>query len=185
MKKIILIVATILLTVACSKDENEPKNPTVNNEPFTFLKVGNEWEYGNYHNYTHNGEFELSDTYTIELVPSENDYFKLKRIPEISPYTWWNMDANAWYEGAGGYGSGIKLPKNCYVGLKFNEWELGYSEVVSVSETVIVPAGIFKNCIKIKVPNYGKGEYHWYHKNYGLIMLELENLMYKLHSTNF
>ena len=44
--KINLLAAIMvsLLFVACGKDEDDATKPTTNNAPFTFFKVGNEWE---------------------------------------------------------------------------------------------------------------------------------------------
>ena len=54
MRKILLIVATFLLVVACSKDDvnNTPEENQIEND-FTFLKIGNSWTYARY---------EISDT---------------------------------------------------------------------------------------------------------------------------
>ena len=202
MKRIILIVATILLTVACGKDEDEPKTPTVNNEPFTFLKIGNEWEYGVY-----NSGGELISTYKYKLVLEENGYFYVERTPayELVDLTlWWRTDDNAWHQNVHEHLNGndgipyitsyIILPKKCYVGQKFNRFSLDSEEgleIVSVSETVIVPAGIFHNCIKvISRGAWWEYNYFWYHKDYGIIMTETHGSIggstnEKLISTNF
>jgi hypothetical protein len=51
MKKITLLivatVATFLLIVACSKDD-EINNPTTETLPFSFLEIGNSWSYESY-----------------------------------------------------------------------------------------------------------------------------------------
>ena len=187
MKKIILIVATILLTMACSKDENEPKTPTVNNEPFTFLKVGNEWVYEIRDN--------PNETTTISIVSEENDYFKViynitfeDEYPREFTYYWYTDSGNYWKNDILDVGMDgiIWLYKNSYVG---QIWEPENSvictiEVVSVSERVVVPAGTFNNCIKIKKTNiYGIVGYIWIHKDVGQIMGTLPPL--KLKSKNF
>jgi hypothetical protein len=184
MKKIILIIATILLTVACSKDD-EPKTPTVNNEPFTFLKVGNEWEYGYY-----NSDDELLFTNKIKIVSKEDGYFEVLQ-GDFFYHSWWHINDDDWYtryyDGTASSKFYITLPKNCYVGQKWND----IFEVVSISETVVVPAGTFVSCIKVKTTQKGWYYYTWYHKNYGMIMrifydepaIKIE--AHKLHSTNF
>ena len=184
MKKIILIVATILLTVACSKNEDEPKNPTVNNEPFTFLKVGNEWTYGVYESGKLIGEF------SRKIISENNGCFRVETGPQIFNWfiadDWWQQ-----YEiidGEHNVNHTMIFPVNCYVGQVWFR-----REILSVAETVIVPAGIFHNCIKISSTGFwGETSYLWYHKNYGLVMYEdnhfwqlLTPTITKLHSTNF
>jgi len=59
--------------------------------------------------------------------------------------------------------------------------------VVSISETVIVPAGTFSNCIKTKeIHPHGSDIYTYRHYSYGLIMVEfVDEALMKLISTNF
>ena len=179
MKKIILIVATILLTVACSKDDE----PAANNEPFTFLTVGNEWVY-----VTYDRDNKLVDTFKLEILSEENNLFHLQKDPvNFSFPVWWHITDNAWYRSEKqtvSYTYNLKiLPINCYVGLRI----YGY-KVYSISETVTVPAGTFHNCIKVAegdgfwaVPPY----ITWFHKDYGIVRQVEGGSTHELISKNF
>ena len=103
----------------------------------------------------------------------------------------------------------IILNKNCYVGQRWDTTASvgGYTsklftEVLSISETVTVPAGTFTNCIKVKLEENTKyirngevvdrtqSECCWIHKNYGMIMMEVvegmvKGAVVKLKSKNF
>ena len=63
-------------------------------------------------------------------------------------------------------------------------------EILSISDTVTVPAGTFYDCIKICVvgikPSESIVSYNWYHKDVGEVMIKRPNgSMVKLHSKNF
>ena len=66
--KVILVTVMMLLWVGCS--DNDTTKPTVNDEPFTFLKVGNEWEYENFGGMP-------EDIWKIKIVSENNGYYIL------------------------------------------------------------------------------------------------------------
>ena len=81
----LIIVACVLplLFMACGKDDN---NPIGNNAPFTFLKVGNEWEYGVYDN-----EGELLRTFKRSILYENKGYFRILEDDNVNspPYYWY------------------------------------------------------------------------------------------------
>ena len=70
---------------------------------------------------------------------------------------------------------GVLLPANLKVGDKFRSEDVSaeigeIDEVVSINETVVVPAGTFKNCIKVKESLAdGTTEYKYYAKGVGVV----------------
>jgi len=206
----LIIVACVLplLFMACGKD-NEPNPPTVNNAPITFVKLGNRWDYVVFENGINYG---IS---TITLVSEENNRFGVLYNEDNN----WCFTISTFWYGDGEYWkiyphslyvdttASIQLHRNSYVGQKwtYKNILLGFTElppietkteeiyeVLSVSETVTVPAGTFTNCIKIKYQiryDYGQIDnwIYWIHKDFGLIKsvnVEL-GLERQLHSKNF
>ena len=81
----------------------------------------------------------------------------------------------AWMLGKDARKPGVLLPANPKVGDKFKSEDVPKittenDEVVSVSETVTVPAGTFQNCVKVKeLLSDGKTEYKYYAKGVGVV----------------
>ena len=175
MKKILLIFATLFLMVACSKDDDKPKNPN----SFPFLKLGNEWEYGVYDGDTDT----LMKTYIEKIVSDVSGIFQVNLITDSTEITshLFSIQNNYLY-----FGSSKFLPQNTQLGLKWDDFE-----ILSISETVDVPAGIFHNCIKIEnLIEFGDAtmtSHWWIHKDIGIIMIESLTFKQrvKLHSKNF
>jgi hypothetical protein len=98
------------------------------------------------------------------------------------------------HEGAWLYGVhtdklGILMPANPQIGDKFRAEDVPgitreNNEVVSLSETVTVPAGTYTNCLKIKEITGGEVEYKYYAPNVGVVKEEPEDgeLNLKSHS---
>ena len=195
--KIFLLCAfLVLVTLGCS-ESNEPKKPdllpvpTVNDAPFTFLKAGNEWMY----NWHIEGQ-SFYDATTIKVVTIDNSgYFRMieqwypsgDELPS-EEYYYYYESATDDYWGSVFHpiddSMRIILYKNCYVGQKWN-FDSHFSpnkpvtitvEVLSVSDTVVVPAGTFSDCIKVRhsVVSEDWEEYLWYRKDIGLIKTETE-----------
>jgi hypothetical protein len=81
----------------------------------------------------------------------------------------------AWLLGVHTQTPGVLLPANPKVGDKFKSEEVPKittegDEVMSLSETVTVPAGTFQNCLKVKeLLSDGKTEYKYYAKGVGCV----------------
>lgn len=72
-KNVIVLLALIVIASACKKEETVAPNPTNSIEqPFSYLKVGNQWVY----DFEYNGNVVDSLVTTIEAM--ENDIFELK-----------------------------------------------------------------------------------------------------------
>jgi len=195
-----LIIAAIMMSlmgVGCSKDDDATK-PTTNNDPFTFLKVGNELEY---YNYYYDSD-EIRDTMKFRINSENNGFFRvvqifqedLDEIPTATHYCYWYTNNNGWYMSFSFFpaeiGDTLYLPHNCFVGLKYKSFNFGtnFAEIISVSEKVTVPAGTFNNCIKVR-------EYHpndstivvdtYFHKDIGMLSGNSGKGIMKLHSKNF
>jgi len=185
----------MVIFVGCSKDEDVTSTTnTTNNAPFAFLKVGNEWVYEVYDG-TNN---ELLGTYRWDILlytPSaaKPDGYEVHLSTYELGYDNGMMyglaDKDLWV--IGGYvpdNCSVFLDRDCYIE---KEWELdffckGTAKIISLNETVTVPAGTFSNCIKIEVQNSdGLKNYYWVHKDFGNIMAEENNRIYKLKSKNF
>jgi len=187
MKKIILIVATVLLTVACSKDEDIP--PYHNPFPFpSFLMVGNSWTY----DLIIGGEHP-TDEYTLSIVNKKDTIID---FINYFAYYYHYSEGNNWVLFLatdetvldGDYEVSL-FWKNYTVGKK---WEKDFShiaagprkierKVISINETVTVPAGTFNNCIKIKNTEYfdvggeelsSQVSYFWVRNDIGIIKEE-------------
>jgi hypothetical protein len=82
----------------------------------------------------------------------------------------------AWLSGAGGAKFGLVMPGQVRVGARYCQelapgTAMDRSEVVSVTETVTVPAGRFANCLHVKetTPLEGGTNHKWYAPGVGLI----------------
>ena len=186
------------MLVGCQGDNDDPKEPTKNNKPFTFMKEGNEWVYD-----YNDGHYLYSET----IVSKNNDSFCVVRniiCPDNfqeKTYYWYIKD-NYWcenyYPQPSLFGLDyIIIPQNCYIGQKWrnpiHESAAYCYEIVSLSETETetVPAGTFDNCIKLKCTIEQNGVtsnflgYSYYRKDIGRISCNDQNgLIVKLHSYN-
>ena len=185
-KKISLILAAIMMSlmfVACGKDKDDYNTPqTTNNAPFTFLKVGNEWEL-----YSPN----IPDGYNIakrKVLSQNGNILKLKNSQEDwSDTFYWKLTDDNWIASCDSAGNDgyVFCPRNCYVG---QQWDIILNntitipaKIISITDTVIVPAGTFTNCIKIEwqtieIGDFGNEfvvyDYYYLHKDYGIILQE-------------
>ena len=193
--------------VGCGKDE-----PTTNDTPFTFLKVGHEWIYESYYDDLPN------DIWKIVITSELNNFYKIDYY-DYYEGSWDDCGNKIWYSNGEYWKIGVSgifendgviiLYRNSYVGQKWDTTitvsDYGYSvtethssEVLSISETITVPAGTFTDCIKVKVEDIRKFfwdgedyevtnyEYYWIHKNVGIVMSEdNEGRVDKLKSKNF
>ncbi len=81
----------------------------------------------------------------------------------------------AWLAGVNGAPPGVMMPAHPKVGQKFQSENVRgvtqeSDEVVAAGETVTTPAGVFKNCIKIKETlSEGEVEYKYYAPGVGVI----------------
>jgi hypothetical protein len=182
-KKLILITAMMLLMVAgCGKDDVTTPT-TTNNAPFTFLKVGNEWEYGRY------DADELNGTIKFIIASENNGVFEVimteNNVPVNTVY--WYIKDGWWND----FSSGLLpfcLPQNCSDGQELVVVDNGKLEITSVSKTITIPAGTFNNCIETKLSATGMEQYsnYYYHKDIGFLSGIYENKKsLKLHSKNF
>ena len=171
----------MLWFAGCSDKNDDVNNPNNNSNVgnFEFLKVGNKWEYEISY-YDENGNF-------IDGKLIDNDFNPLEIIAmKKHNNCWWNEcvwetqfiinnDNNiGFFENANSisYRSDIcanapTIAKNYYKGQKW-----GIREIISINETVIVPAGTFHNCIKIVAKFYGETNIEYISPKYGIIMMQ-------------
>lgn len=157
MKKLLIFSLTILLSVvlfSCEKEDGS-NNQTSNN--FLFLKTGNTWTY----KMGIDGKDALSDiSYKIQSI-DENSYYTIlfTTVSGIShtDYVWYA--SSDFFADESGSETDYWFPlfyKSNNVGKKWTspveDDDLGKitREIVSTIESVVVPAGTFTNCIKIK-----------------------------------
>jgi hypothetical protein len=166
-KLLMLLVLTVFVFAdGCSSKDNTI-NPTSTTLNFEFLKVGNKLEYEREICYE-NGELKYKEEhiYTREITNQDENKFYYAIGNELYQSKGiWIVDSLVWRWNNGD----VILYKNSFVGQK---WETSGSacEVVSINETVKVPAGTFTNCVKIiETTNLGDGEIY-YSPKYGLIM---------------
>ena len=195
--KLLMAVVLSLMFVGCSSDNVAVPHyviPTTNDKPFTFLKVGNKWEYAKY-----NEQLQYAGYFTQKIVSENAGYYKLEYDNGNQEY-WYDGDecwkVKMYYSTIGGE---IQLYKNCYVEQKWSNYYMsgGYGfedriEVISVSEVVSTFAGTFTNCIQLQVETYIEGdqfchiECYWLHKNIGLIKSKnYRGITTVLHKKNF
>jgi hypothetical protein len=189
MKKIILIVATILLTVGFSNydDVKIPMKPN----PFPFLKIGNSWVYKNASNC---GVMDFGKPITVErlnyftkfALSNGKSFTTLISILDDAP-TSKNVFRTVSYS-RNTYTVDMPLFwEDYFVGQRWtNPNDKGYlrervREVISVDETLIVEAGIFKNVIKIQETcialdgSIYNTRYWWIRNDVGIIAVTCES----------
>ena len=183
--KLVIVVVLSLMFVGCSSDDTKPT--TGGSNPFPFVKVGNEWEYENNN--------DPDDCFKSKIVSKNGNVFRIELEKDgmsLPGGDYWFANNTYWKKStdASGNGGFVIFYKNYFVG---QEWEFDHygsktGEVVSVSETVTVPAGTFNNCIKVQI-SIGEGGidyyYYWIDKNVGIIMVEEGSHIEKLKSKNF
>lgn len=137
--------------------------------------VGNKWIY--------------SDSLIAEIIGTATltngtPVFKFRRLIESQGET----DTSFYYQGVSGNtislyntltaSSGAILLKSPYtVGTTWPDQgsDAGLMDslkIVSINETVFVPAGNFSDCIKVKVFNVNNAAYVWYAPNVGFVKIE-------------
>jgi len=175
MRKILLIVATFLLVVACSKDDvnepKEPKEPKDTHPVFSFLTIGNRWIY------IEHIQDEYQDVvYTIKrkkvLIDSVNSviYKHYHYLDSDNDGEWTIFVATDSTAGVSGQVLlGVLLLENYTVG---KQWQ--NKEVVSINETITVKAGTFENCIKIKETFANAENIWWVRNDIGIIKCEFK-----------
>ena len=198
-KTIIAACILSLLFVACSKDDNpnEPKGNQLEKN-FPFLKVGNSWTM---QDYVVNWDGIDTNTFTITLnqkvdtiinstkyslyYAADDEYAHPVFIVDDSTVGVDNMIPMFW--------------KNYTVGQSWDiqsddQYDINRREVVSVNETITVPAGTFNNVIKIIHFHYdsdndnGYEDIWWIRNDVGIIKHISAgggNWEYELKSKNF
>jgi hypothetical protein len=181
--KIKLAIATIitsLLFVSFSENDNAVGT---NNAPFAFIEVGNEWVYGMY-----NKDNELLGEAKFKIVSGSDGCFETNFSESYDSY--WYADDNLWKTHSNEHGEGgyVALYKDTYIGQKWEVMGKYEMKVVSVSETISVPAGSFDMCIKVEMTYKDGGSMFqnwWFCKDFGIIKRETLNGSMQLHSKNF
>ena len=194
-----IFITVSLMFAACEKN-HDATVPTFNNEPFTFIKSGNQWIYRVYDRTSK----KLLDTtkwiifadddskYTINVYLGsnyDNDYITYQDYKKDV----WILGFHNMYKDGELFIGTIELPQSGYwsKGQNFDIYDgpiliKATATIVSVSEKVTVPAGTFTDCIKVKVQYPDKREdYYWVHKKFGNIIAEENDKIYKLISKNF
>ena len=174
MKKLNKLITIIFLAVLCACSSDDDNKPTPNAHPhWEFLKVGNSWTY-EFTDYDDGSK----DTITEQIISITGNTVgvKWRDGSNIQNFKWY---ANKEYFSNSEDFSSISLYKVSYVGQKWNDsnWT---NEVISISETVEVPAGTFYNCVKIKIiyqniQNFP--QYYYYCYKHGHIMTEYHDLL--------
>jgi len=203
MRKILLIVATFLLVVACSKDDvNEPKDGNQLEKNFPFLKIGNSWTYNFYEVDLDNGSID-SNTFTLSLNRKDTMSFGYDTTYTVY-YVTDGLKEDIFFIAAndstliGGisfWKPRIEFPdylKSYTVGQSWgyypNPDDYVSKTVISINETVTVEAGTFHNCIKIKRIREDEDpnpSFIWLRNDIGVIKIENNNRTVELKSKNF
>ena len=110
--------------------------------------------------------FAQDDDGTVYYLGEDVDEYKDGQITGHS---------GAWLLGRDARNPGVIMPAHPDVGDKFNAEDVPHitreaDEVISVSETAVVPAGTFRNCVKIKeAASDGDTEYKLYAPGVGCV----------------
>jgi hypothetical protein len=131
------------------------------------------------------------DSMRFHIVSEENKGC-FKTIFYNTYDSYWSVDGELWKThttetGEDGY---VALHKDIHVGQKWEIMDHKYvMETLSISETVTVPAGVYKNCIKVAMTYKETGALYqnWlFSKDFGVIKRELaDGRSMQLIRTNF
>ena len=177
MKNLNKLITIIFLAVLCACNSDDDNNPNDNNNyfEFEFLKVGNKWEYAecmqtddcfsNDFGYTeeitgitnYNDDWYYPNQvnqidYDVERNTGDNTAWAFIGDTVLFTHFWWNT----WSSKPFSYITGGFIFKDEKLGNKILPISIDaidtylHRNVVSLNETVTVPAGTFHNCIKIK-----------------------------------
>lgn len=192
-KNVIVLLALIVMACACKKEETvapKPANPS--EQPFSYLKVGNQWVY----DFEYNGKIVDSLVTTIEAV--DNDTFELKTFDmtrtEIS-YQFVEGDYIKQYKKGQTKEQAIRVTsKNPKVNDTWtvegaNQQNGVVYTIKEVDMEVVVPAGTF-TCAKIEGVYPGGTKLITYiDKKYSVVKMDFISgaipAIYKLRKVNF
>lgn len=175
MKKCIYWMLSLLVALAvygCETDE--PEAGAQGNDVFPFLKTGNTWIY----NYSIDGQTPMLFEQKI-LGTDDLGYFEIETTLLEITHTEYRWEATDTY-----FTDIPTFPlyyKNGNVGKKWNASEVDEDlgtmtrEIVATSETVIVPAGTFTKCQKVKQTFEADANvvyYYWISPDAGLVKQE-------------
>jgi hypothetical protein len=119
---------------------------------------------------------EEKETKGNKIIELSNNYFALSKRTN-SVYYFGEDAGGAWLSGQKGARFGLMMPGLPLLGARhYQEIAPGVAmdraEIVSVTETVKTPAGVFKNCLKVEESSPlepGKNEYKFYAPGIGLV----------------
>ena len=159
LRNILTILALAMFFFACSKDDGNPYDGNTS-ESFEFIQEDNEWTY----ECTRNGD-NIKDTVTDKIISINGDtiygstYDRM--LGSVSSWKW------IIYDDYLEFSSGLKFYKNNSEGPKVVYNDGSTYQVLSLNDTVYVPAGPF-SCIKIKIEGEVEGTFYISRK-YGYI----------------
>lgn len=160
---LLLAICTIVCFSSCKKDDENNENPSTNNTPvvsssFPFVKSQNSWVYDLS---IDSDTTTLIVTYTIKSIDEEGYCaieYRTSAGANTNEFVWYSNDAFFCDETGSveSYWFPLIYKSNNTIGRKWdapvNDEDLGTitREIISVTESVTVPAGTFPNCIKLK-----------------------------------
>ena len=133
------------------------------------------------------GVVEVRETKNGQLAEVTRDYYAIDRAAGDVYYFGEDVDVykngkiagheGAWLAGVKGAKFGMMMPGAVKVGQKFYQElapgiAMDRAEIVAVGETVKTPAGVFKNCVRVKETSdieKGVTDYKWYAPGVGVV----------------
>ena len=169
---VFLFVCLIFISSCSKKDDSNPVTPQ-SEKPYYPLAVGNTWIYtnspqGTEQTVTINGSSVINGN-TVCFFNGDDDYY-FNYDKEDQGEGMFIKNNDVWGRKSGV--DGLFLSNNPVVGSKYdvNAWSGAKMEILSTTETVLVPAGTF-TCVKFKFGNEGSMSTYYMSKGVGIVKI--------------
>lgn len=185
MKKTILLLALFsAVLISCKKEKKEDLTPTPVVKDFAYIKAGTKWIYNTTDTDSSHAGIVIEQSFKIKTMDADGWCTVEWTLPSFVQQIEWFADATMFANMASKTAQ-MKFPlvkanptlNDTYsVTFTTNTGTVTNTrKVVSLSETAVVPAGTYNNCVKIHETTSGDPVYYkdyWVDKNVGIVRTE-------------
>jgi len=185
MKQIIILLAIFSIAfLSCKKDKKDDSSPIPAVKDFAYIKAGVKWIYNTSDNDPNHAGIIIEQSWEIKTMDADGWCTVDWVVPGFTQHVEWFADATMFSNMA------FKVNQMRFPLIKANPvindtYSMTFSDstgsvtnthkVLSLNESVTVPAGSYTNCIKIRETTSGDTVFYkdyWIDKNIGIIRTE-------------
>jgi hypothetical protein len=186
MKKTIILLAIISIAfISCKKDKKEDPTPTpVEQKNFEYIKTGAKWIFISSDTDPNHAGITFEQSFTITAKDADGWCNIDWALPTFTQHIEWFSDVTM-FSNMASKASQFKFPLIKANPVLNDSYTMDYTsngvtytnkrQVVSLSESITVPAGTFTNCVKIHETTTADNVYYkdyWIDKTYGIVRTE-------------